>query len=145
MSRRISYIVLHCTGANQNQSTEEIKRYWKNTLGWENVGYHVIIDADGTYERLAPDSAVTNGVKGHNAHSIHICYKGGWENGKAVDNRTPAQKKTMLTLVKAMKVKYPNTKILGHRDFLVPGKPGWKECPSFDVKSWLQQISFVNQ
>jgi N-acetylmuramoyl-L-alanine amidase len=124
--RSIRFIVIHCTAGPPNQSTEEIKRYWKNVLGWEQVGYHVIINADGSYERLAPDSQVTNGVKGHNSYSVHICYKG----GKSGDTRTDAQKRTLLELVKEMRAKYHKAVIQGHRDFVGVAK----SCPQFDAK-----------
>lgn len=140
--REIKYIVIHCTAGNQNQSTESIKSYWKNNLKWKNVGYHILVNADGTYDRLANDLIVTNGVAGYNSNSIHISYKGGVDSkGKAVDNRTKEQKETLITLVRTFKSRYPNAKVLGHRDFS-PDKNGngkvdyWeriKECPCFDA------------
>lgn len=133
--REIKYIVIHCTAGSQNQSTESIKRYWKNNLGWKNVGYHILVNADGSYERLANDDQITNGVAGYNSNSIHISYKGGVDSkGKSVDNRTEAQKKTLLTLVRTFKSRYPNAIVQGHRDFLEKGKIGWKDCPCFNAK-----------
>ena len=67
-----------------------------------------------------------------NAHSIGICYEGGLdENGKPCDTRTPAQKQTLVTLLRSLKYDYPDAQILGHRDL------PWvtKRCPCFDVKS----------
>jgi N-acetylmuramoyl-L-alanine amidase len=145
--RQIKYIVLHCTGGPADQSTQIIRDGWKKK-GWKNVGYHQIISGDGTIECLAEDEKVTNGVAGHNANSIHICYKGGWNYNtkKGEDTRTPAQLFAMRTLVKSYKAKYPNAKILGHRDFSKDtNKNGkvdkweWtKVCPSFDVSEWLK-------
>jgi len=69
-------------------------------------------------------------------------------NGKPIDNRTDAQKETLLYMVKRWAAKYPAAKIMGHRDFsrdlnrdgiLQPGE--WsKACPSFDVKEWCEQV-----
>lgn len=74
-------------------------------------------------------------MKGYNANSIHISYIGGVDaNGKAVDNRTEAQKRTQIRLLKRLKKQFPTAIILGHRDF--PGVI--KECPSFDVKEWIK-------
>jgi N-acetylmuramoyl-L-alanine amidase len=87
-----------------------------------------------------PIEKTSNGVQGYNATSIHICYKGGL-NG--VDTRTEEQKETLEMLVKQMKAKFPDAEIKGHRDFLVKGKAGWKECPSFDVKTWLKDIKII--
>lgn len=152
MSRTITYIVLHATGGPQNQTTGEIKLYWKKKKKWKDkVGYHLLISADGFYERLAPDDEPTNGVAGHNAHSIHICYKGGWKDGAPVDNRTPEQKRALLTLVRTMRGRYPGAKIVGHRDLSPDAdKDGkveeheWlKACPSFDVAAWLAEVGII--
>lgn len=75
--RKIVRIVLHCTSGWNNQTTDSIKKYWRDTLGWKQVGYHKLIGDDGTIEDLAPISVVTNGVAGYNSESVHICYKGG--------------------------------------------------------------------
>lgn len=134
--RRIDYIVLHTTAGPQNQKTQDIIRYWRNNLGWSRVGYHHLVNADGTVETLAPIESVTNGVKGHNANSIHIAYKGGVVRGKPTDNRTQAQKNAMEALVREYKQRFPNAKILGHRDF--PNVA--KACPCFDPITEYQGI-----
>jgi len=73
--REIKYITLHCTAGPANQSTDEIKRYWKRVNGWKDPGYHFLINPDGSYDVLQPIEKPTNGVKGYNATAIHICYK----------------------------------------------------------------------
>lgn len=89
-----------------------------------------MINADGSFEQLADERLVTNGVAGYNSNSIHICYKGGVLNGKNVDTRTEAQKKIIEVLITKMIRKYPDAEILGHRDF--PNIR--KDCPCFDAK-----------
>ncbi len=145
--RTIKYIVLHCTGASGKQTTKSILNFWKNEKKWRNVGYHKLISEDGTVEELAKPEVITNGVAGKNSIGYHICYKGG-QYGK--DTRTPEQKLALQKEVEAAHKKYPNAKIVGHRD-LSPDQNGdgiispneWtKECPSFDVKKWLKEINF---
>lgn len=136
--REIKYIVIHCTGSLAMQSTAEIKAYWRNVNKWKTVGYHYIISVDGRFEQLSPIESPTNGVKGFNQHSIHICYKGGLGG---VDTRTEEQKETLKMLVKQMAKRFPKAEIKGHRDFLTKGKSGWKECPSFDVSEWIKEIN----
>lgn len=147
--REIKYIILHCTGGSPTQSTDAIRKGWK-AKGWKNVGYHQLVSADGTIERLAEDNKVTNGVAGFNANAIHICYKGGWNSKtkKGEDTRTDEQKFALKTLVKAYREKYPLAKIKGHRDFspdkdkdgLVEKFEWIKVCPSFEVSEWLKEI-----
>jgi len=148
--RKVDYCVLHCTAGPRNQSVESIKAHWKR-LGWKTVGYHRLISPDGTVHNLADYSDITNGVKGFNAVSIHISYIGGIDsNGRAVDNRTDAQKAAQKVLIEEAAKLFPGIVILGHRDFspdknrdgaIQPGE--WmKTCPSFSVKDWLKEIGF---
>jgi N-acetylmuramoyl-L-alanine amidase len=135
--RKINYIVLHCTATQPDATISSIQNYWRSVMLWRNPGYHLIIKADGDYDRLAEDKDVTNGVAGHNANSIHISYVGGVDTkNKPKDTRTDKQKTTLLTLVRTMRSRYPGAKIVGHRDF-----PGVKKaCPSFDVAKWLEEV-----
>lgn len=149
--RKIKYIVIHCTSGPALQTTKAIKDYWRNSLGWKQVGYHFIVNADGTVENLAPIEAVTNGVKNFNSVSVHICYKGGVGSK---DTRTPEQKESILKTIKKvleeLKQHQPidGIKIRGHRDFS-PDQNGngkvdffeWiKDCPCFDAKGEYQYL-----
>lgn len=135
--REVIYIVIHCTGAPANQTTAAILNFWKTVKKWRSVGYHKIIDEDGTVTELAKPSEITNGVAGHNSKSYHICYKGG-QGGK--DTRSCNQKDALLREVKAARAMFPRAKILGHRDLSpdlnmdgIIQKSEWtKECPSFN-------------
>lgn len=122
--------MIHCTGTVANVRTSSIINHWRNVLKWRNVGYHFLVNADGSFEQLADERVVTNGVAGYNSNSIHICYKGGVLNGKNEDTRTEAQKKTIEVLISKMLRKYADAEILGHRDF--PNVR--KDCPCFDAK-----------
>jgi N-acetylmuramoyl-L-alanine amidase len=134
--RDIKYIAIHCTAGPSNQSTKAILDYWKNNLKWRSVGYHYLIDADGTITQLADESQITNGVAGFNKVSIHISYKGGVENGKPKDTRTFSQKASMLSLLKDLRKKYPKAIIQGHRDF-----PNVKKaCPSYSAREEYKNI-----
>lgn len=137
--RAIKYIVVHTTATPQTAKISSIQNYWKTQLGWKSPGYHKIIEPNGKVVTLSADSAPTNGVAGYNSNSLHVSYIGGVDaKGKPVDNRTEAQKLALLKVVAEWKEKYPGAIVQGHRDFLTPGKPGWKDCPCFDVKSWVK-------
>jgi len=144
--REIKYIVIHCTAGPQNQPTSEILAYWKNVNGWTVPGYHHEINADGEIENLWPIEKISNGVAGYNKNSIHISYKGGIDKkGNPIDNRTPEQIKSQISLVKKYKGMFPNAVVLGHRDFSrdqngngIIDRWEWiKSCPAFDVRDWL--------
>ena len=136
MNREIRYIVVHCTATQPNTKIENICRYWKEQLGWKNPGYHYIIKRNGEIVALQPEHLIANGVKDFNSHSIHISYIGGIDNdNKPFDNRTDAQQFAMFNKIVELMEKYPQAKVLGHRDF--PNVA--KACPSFDVRNWLHE------
>ncbi len=134
--RRIDYIAVHCTATPQTTKIQSILNYWKNNLGWKRVGYHYIIEADGKVTQLSDIEQPTNGVAGYNANSIHISYIGGVDkNGKAIDNRTDAQKKSMLNLLNTLRKQIMVRQrffpiIQGHYQFPKVNKA----CPCFDAK-----------
>lgn len=128
--RQIKYLVVHCTATPQSTTPESIQNYWRKNLGWKNPGYHKMIRADGSVVDLLPEGQVSNGVAGHNSYSLHVSYIGGVDaKGKALDNRTPAQREALIKVLAKWKCKYPAAKIQGHRDF--PGVA--KACPSFNA------------
>jgi N-acetylmuramoyl-L-alanine amidase len=131
MKREIRYIVIHCTATHQTATVEAIQRYWRENLKWKSPGYHRIIEADGTIHKIESFDNPTNGVKGHNRHSIHISYIGGIDrNGKPLDNRTDAQKAAILDCIyEAMSYAGRKPFIQGHRDFEGVNKA----CPSYNA------------
>lgn len=135
--RVIKYIAVHCTATSQTTSIDSIKNYWKTNLGWKMPGYHFIIKPDGEAVKLLSVDEVSNGVKGFNSETINISYIGGIDKqGKPIDNRTEAQKATLLKLLKEFRAKFPNAVIQGHRDF-----PNVKKaCPSFNAKKEYENI-----
>lgn len=135
--RIIKYIAVHCTATSQKTSISAIQSYWKNNLGWEMPGYHFIILPNGEAVQLLPIEQVSNGVAGFNSELINIAYLGGVDaTNKPLDNRTPAQKVTILKLLSDLKKKFPTAIIQGHRDF-----PNVKKaCPSFDAKKEYENV-----
>lgn len=146
--RDIRYIVVHCTASNQERTYKDILKEFK-LKGWRNPGYHYIIEADGALHKVLEDGEVANGVKEHNANSMHVAYIGGIDSkGKPLDNRTPGQKATLRRVLEYLHGKYPSARILGHRDFS-PDKNGngivdpWervKACPCFEVKEEYKDL-----
>ena len=134
--RRIDAIIVHCSATKEGQDfrAAAIDR-WHRAKGWKGIGYHYVIDIDGTVERGRDDAAVGAHCSGHNAHSIGVCYVGGLDKqGKPKDTRTPAQRSAMLDLLFLLKQQYPDATIYGHRDFAN------KDCPCFDARNEYKNI-----
>lgn len=140
--RQIKRIFVHCTAGPQTQTVEQIQKYWKTHNKWINPGYHYIIKPDGEIVPLQPEDKPSNGVQGYNSTSINVCYIGGVDKqGRAVDNRTDAQKIALATILKELHSRYPDAEILGHRDIWGPNPRNWhKMCPCFNVKEWWNNV-----
>ena len=135
--REIKYIAVHCTATPQTATVSSIQSYWRNVLKWKMPGYHFIIKPDGEVVQLLEIEKVSNGVKGFNSVSINISYIGGVDvQNKPIDNRTEAQKKALLDLLKKLKKQFPKAIIQGHRDF----PEVKKACPSFNAKEEYKNL-----
>ena len=129
--RTIDKIFIHCSATPEGRDvkTETIKSWHVKGNGWSDIGYHFVIELDGAVKNGRPLHRSGAGVKGHNAHSIHVCYIGGMDKDKnAKDTRTDAQRKALDQLVAELKMDYPTATIHGHNEFAA------KACPSFDVQ-----------
>lgn len=140
--RNIKRIFVHCTAGPQTQTIAEIQKYWKNVKKWDRPGYHYIIKPDGEIVPLQPEDKPSNGVAGYNSTSINVCYIGGVDKqGRAVDNRTDAQKESLIKILKDLKSRYPDAEILGHREIWGQDPSKWhKMCPCFSAKAEYEHI-----
>jgi len=137
LMRKITEIIIHCSATPEGKDfTVADIDAWHKQRGFTKIGYHYVVYRDGTYHAGRNIEEKGAHCLGHNSNSIGICYIGGVaKDGKTPkDTRTEAQKKTLITLVKTMKAKYPGVKIYGHRDFAN------KACPSFDAKTEYKNI-----
>lgn len=136
--RTITHIFVHCTATLPTATVESIQQGWRN-IGWKNPGYHYIIKADGTIVSLQPEDKASNGVKGYNAHAIHVAYIGGLRmlNGTKIyeDTRTLEQIMSLPLILRELRGRYPKAVILGHRSIWGEYTPEkWhKQCPCFNA------------
>lgn len=136
----VKYIAVHCaaTKASQDIGVTEIDR-WHRAKGWIMVGYHYVIRRDGSVETGRKLDMPGAHVNGFNSVSLGICLVGGLDaEGKPENNFTKAQLAALATLLASLAISFPAATVQGHRDF--PGVK--KDCPCFDVRSWLKTISW---
>ena len=137
----IDAIVVHCsaTRAGQDVRASDIDK-WHKERGFKMIGYNYVIDLDGTVEIGRPltmdgahcNTAGTSG-KSYNKHSIGICYEGGLdEKGRPADTRTPAQRQSLIALLRALKTDYPDAEIVGHCEL----EGVHKACPCFSCQEY---------
>lgn len=138
---KVSYIFIHCTAtppipAEKLDSAGLMRIFHQR--GWDRSGYQFFIDYRGkvfqmvrlNYNDNLDFSEMAWGASGYNDKAIHISYAGGVDsNLNPKDTRTPQQALTIVNVVKILKQRYPNAKILPHSAVSA------KACPSFDVYS----------
>ena len=150
MSKRIQYLVIHCTATPEGREVtrQDIYDWHIKGNGWSRLGYSDMIHIDGELENLTDydmDTLIENhemtwGVKGINSISRHVVYVGGLDKRlKPKDTRTEGQKETMADYVRFMIKRYPWIKVAGHNLFAD------KACPCFDWQSWLKEIGIPDK
>lgn len=135
--RNINKIIVHCTATPEGRevTVNDLHRWHVIENGWADVGYHWLIDLNGTLHECRPEHKSGAHAKGYNKNSIGVCYAGGCDaemNPK--DTRTEAQKETLRCLLEDLRGRYPQAEIIGHRDV------SSKACPSFDAKAEYADI-----
>jgi N-acetylmuramoyl-L-alanine amidase len=131
----IKFVTIHCAATPEGRDVKAatISEWDKEKFG--QISYHWVIELDGTAVRTLPDNVKGAHVGKANSNNIGICYVGGVDkNMKPKDTRTPAQKRTMRTLIKTYQSRVEKLVVLGHRNW--PGVA--KACPSFDVRGWIK-------
>ena len=145
--RYINLIVIHCTATKNGVpvSVEQV-RSWHRERGFKDIGYHYLIDVDGTIRRGRKEAQVGAHALGYNSNSIGVCMVGG-VGGK--DKLNPgvysdAQMHSLHALVADLMDRYPGCEVVGHRDLSpdldedgeIEPHEWTKLCPAFDVSEW---------
>lgn len=143
--RQITGAIIHCTatrpdfmpGASTEDRVTEIRRWHVQGNGWADIGYHFLIDRDGT---VYPGRAIERDgahVRGHNRGTIGISLFGGHgssETDQFADNFTPEQEAALRKLLRDLRGKYGPVPVTGHNQY------SRKACPGFNVPAWLEDV-----
>jgi N-acetylmuramoyl-L-alanine amidase len=141
VQKDVRYIVIHytATAVESDFSAADIDAMHKRR-GWRGIGYHFYIRKNGSIEKGRPLRERGAHVKGHNHHSVGICYEGGVHASDphtGLDTRTDAQKAAMVRVIRDMLDRYPGAQVVGHRD--MPGAA--TQCPGFDAGAWWDAVN----
>ena len=130
--RKIDKIIIHCSATPQNREVSvSTIRKWHLQRGFNDIGYHYVIDLQGGVHIGRPLHRIGAHTSGENTGSIGIAYTGGMDKDmkKAKDTRTQAQKDSLVKLLHELIYKYnKDMTIHGHNEFAN------KACPSFNVQ-----------
>jgi len=143
---RVAYIVQHysATPIESDFTAADIDRMHR-ARGFNGIGYHYFIRKNGMVETgrdLSQPGRFETGAhsKGENSVSIGICVEGGVTRSArdvGVDNRTPAQIAAQIKLIRNLLRRFPNARVVGHRD--MPGAA--TQCPGYDASAWWAEVS----
>lgn len=137
--KQTTMIILHCSATREGQDVKASKiKKWHLNRGFSDIGYHYIVDLDGTIEKGRDESSIGAHCSGKNATSIGICYVGGCDqNLNAKDTRTKQQKAALIKIVKQMMDKYniPIEQVYAHYQFC-----SYKDCPSFKIEDFKKEL-----
>jgi N-acetylmuramoyl-L-alanine amidase len=148
--RKINLIVIHCTASPNGVPVPiETIRTWHKARGFSDVGYHYVINVDGTVMNGRPEELVGAHVLGFNNHSMGVALVGGLGGPDKLNPGAYSgeQWKALRLLVQDLQLRFPGSTVYGHRD-LSPDLDGdgevepaeWiKLCPCFNVKEWLNR------
>jgi N-acetylmuramoyl-L-alanine amidase len=128
--RFIDHIVIHHSASSRSTTTEEI-RQWHLGRGWQDVGYHLLIEGGGMVVPGRPFESPGAHVKGHNMYTLGICVIG--DNTNTAQSWRDNQVKALGNALQILECVYPDAIVCGHRD--MPDTA--TECPGLDVRKLL--------
>ena len=147
MTRKIDSIILHCTATRPewwsektpNEKMKECEK-WHLDRGFSKIGYHYLVDRDGTLTEGRPINMAGAHCKGSNKTSIGIAMWGGFGSDAddlATEHYTPIQLAATYELIRNLQEQYSikNENCIGHN------KKSSKACPGFRVSKWLSGMS----
>lgn len=130
--RQIDEVILHCTATpwQREVDIEEIRRWHTQGNNWSDVGYHYLIQLDGSLQAGRDLTIAGAHTKGHNQRTVGVAYVGGLKaDGEPGDTMTLEQEETFEHLFFALQMVLCKPLALsGHREY------SSKSCPGFDPK-----------
>lgn len=149
----VTGIVIHCTATPPGWRAGDTPEQRRDAIramhmapkpegrGWRDIGYHWLIDRDGTILRGRPEAEIGAHVAGHNAGTIGISLFGG-QTSKPKDpflrNYTSLQETALCDLIEDVMTRTRISWIRGHNEF-----DSGKACPGFRVPDWLKAAGVV--
>ncbi len=143
--RSINEVIVHCSATRPDwmidyslqRKIDEIRRWHVSGNGWSDIGYHDLIDRDGTVLPGRPIGRAGAHTKGRNQNSIGVCLIGGHgsaETDAPEEHFTEPQLRALANYLDTRKAQFPITRISGHNQYAA------KACPGFNVPAWYAAV-----
>jgi len=124
---KIQFVVLHHSASPPATSFQDIREWHMGDRGWEDVGYHFVIDLEGIHSGR-PVDVVGAHCHGQNTQSLGICLTG--DNTKSAYRWTSGQKQNLKHLLEWLTV------IVGPLPVTIHSLLGQTLCPGLKEKPW---------
>lgn len=123
--------IVHCAATpNFKHFTSEQVKEWHIAQGWDDIGYHFIIELDGTIKLGRSTHYQGAHCYGKNSKSIGTCLIG-------TNEFTDEQMRSLIKLDKALKTIYNIKSTHGHNEF------SNKECPGINIKELMEIVKWT--
>lgn len=148
--RPLKEIIVHCTATRpewmaKNTTKEKVAEVtrWhtdpvdKGGRGWKAIGYHYLIDRDGTVAEGRPLDQVGAHTLGRNTGTIGVSLMGGFDSAatdKFEEHFTASQERALRSLISSLQRKYGYLAVSGHNQW------AQKACPGFSAPNWFQKV-----
>ncbi len=126
-------IIIHHSASPRDVLLEQIRVWHVKDRGYEDIGYHMVIEGDGRVRRARDIHLQGAHAGGANHDSIGICVVG--DNTRADRAWTPPQITSLRELVHQIQAVYGPLVVCGHRD--AKGGTTPTECPGIEIQSVL--------
>lgn len=140
----VDEVVVHCSatrpewfaGQPAAAKVAEIRRWHMVDRKWRDIGYHWIIDRDGTVLPGRAENQIGAGVQDHNRGVLHVCLIGGHgsaSNDQFARHFTISQDTALRSRIADIRARTPIARVSGHNEHAA------KACPGFNVPAWLSR------
>lgn len=128
----IEALIVHHSASPRDTTTLEKIREWHKARGFDDIGYHWVIEADGALKSGRQIIYQGAHALGANSGTWGVCVVG--DNTKASEAWNAAQEDALIGLIRRLRVMLPAIRIHGHREVGTTKT----ECPGLDFQAWLK-------
>ncbi len=129
---QIEQIVVHHS-ASLTGTAEDFARWHVLERGWPGIGYHYVVEKDGSIIMGNPLTNISYNTQNQNTKSVGIVLSGDFEQ----EQPTAAQMTSLSNLIAYLRNELPQSlQVYGHRDFAATSCPGdnlYSKLPQFKL------------
>lgn len=115
-------------------------------MGLLSLGYHFVIERDGTVKTGREVSKIGSHTPGYNMDSIGVCLVGGRDHdGEGEDNFPPTQRKALIRLCLDLMDRFGKLRIVGHSEIQKFRNKSLPPCPMLDMGLLREDIDLYSK